>query len=173
MLANLKKIISGVLQLGHSGPKLKNNSGVIENRNAADDNFVIVRGATPVGTNDLSTKNYVDTAANPNKKIQTLEMDIDNTASQSSVDNLPIDAKIVRVYLSIISAFSGGSTMDIGRSGDSNLIIDNTEIDITLIEEYFNQVQIEFGGSSLPILVTIGGSPVTGSAFLRIEYYVS
>jgi hypothetical protein len=44
-----------------SGPKLKNSSGVLEARNAADNAYSIARGATPVGANDLVTKTYADT----------------------------------------------------------------------------------------------------------------
>lgn len=51
--------LSSTFQLGKSGPLLKNNSGIIEARNAADNAYAIVRGATPVNDNDLATKAYV------------------------------------------------------------------------------------------------------------------
>jgi len=44
------------------GPILRNASGVIEARNAADSAYAIVRGATAVGNSDLAPKAYVDTA---------------------------------------------------------------------------------------------------------------
>lgn len=44
------------------GPLLRNVSGVIEARNAADSAYAIVRGLTPVGNTDLTTKLYVDGA---------------------------------------------------------------------------------------------------------------
>lgn len=44
------------------GPLLRNVSGVIEARNAADSAYAIVRGATAVGNSDLAPKAYVDTA---------------------------------------------------------------------------------------------------------------
>lgn len=48
-------------QVGLGGPQVKNNTGVIENRNAADTAFAIVRAATPVANNDVANKQYVDT----------------------------------------------------------------------------------------------------------------
>lgn len=68
-MANLLEKITGTIssffQIGVGGPRVKNNGGLIEARNAADSGFVIVRGATPVATNDLTTKQYVDTISKP------------------------------------------------------------------------------------------------------------
>jgi len=46
---------------GPAGPGLNANSGALEARNAANNAFAVMRGATPVGDNDLTTKVYVDT----------------------------------------------------------------------------------------------------------------
>jgi hypothetical protein len=45
-------------QIGLGGPKVKNASGVLEARNAADGAYVVMRGADPSGVNDLVTKGY-------------------------------------------------------------------------------------------------------------------
>lgn len=64
--AKLAGIIGNFFQLGGpAGPALKNNSGAIEARNAGDTVFAVVRGATPVGNNDLTTKAYVDVLNKP------------------------------------------------------------------------------------------------------------
>jgi len=52
--------IENIFQLGLGGPNWKNNSGIIEARDAGDTAFAIVRGLTPSNDNDLATKNYVD-----------------------------------------------------------------------------------------------------------------
>jgi len=44
----------------NTGPKLKNNSGVLEFKNSADNAFIIGRGLSPVGDNDFAIKSYVD-----------------------------------------------------------------------------------------------------------------
>lgn len=55
--------IESYFQIGLGGPRIKANSGAIDVRNAADNAYVIVRGAAPVGNNDLVTKQYADTLA--------------------------------------------------------------------------------------------------------------
>ncbi len=44
---------------GSAGPQLYDNGGAIEARTAALDSLAIMRGATPVGSNDLATMAYV------------------------------------------------------------------------------------------------------------------
>jgi hypothetical protein len=55
--------IETLWQIGLGGPNLKNNAGAIEGRNAGDTAFAIMRGASPLGDNDLVTKAYADTLA--------------------------------------------------------------------------------------------------------------
>jgi hypothetical protein len=86
--------ISGVIQDffqvgGPTGPALKNSSGVIEARNAADAAYAIVRGATPLANNDLTTKAYVDVLNKP--VVVTLQHD--GTVA------LPANSGIARWYV--------------------------------------------------------------------------
>jgi len=52
--------VGSTIELGKGGAKIKNSSGVVENRNNADDDYAVVRGATPVADNDLATKAWVE-----------------------------------------------------------------------------------------------------------------
>jgi pyridoxal/pyridoxine/pyridoxamine kinase len=45
--------LSSNVELGDGGVRIKSNSGVLEARNNADGAFAIVRGADPVGDNDV------------------------------------------------------------------------------------------------------------------------
>lgn len=65
LYTKIRGTIESIFQIGLAGPNLKNNSGVIEARNAADSGFAIVRGASPVGNDDLVTKAYADTLNKP------------------------------------------------------------------------------------------------------------
>lgn len=56
--------IGANVSLGKAGPRIKNNGGVVEHKNAADNAFAIVRGADPVGFDDVVTKRYLETRAN-------------------------------------------------------------------------------------------------------------
>jgi hypothetical protein len=62
----LAGVITNFFQIGGpAGPGWNANGGAIEGRNAANSAFAVVRGATPVGDNDLTTKTYVDTIFKP------------------------------------------------------------------------------------------------------------
>lgn len=50
-----------IFQIGLGGPQVKGNGAALEARNSGDSAFTIVRGASPVGDNDLVTKQYADT----------------------------------------------------------------------------------------------------------------
>ena len=55
--------VSGNVELGKRGPRIKDNAGVIEHRNQADDAYVRVKGDHPIDDNDLVTKHYLETRA--------------------------------------------------------------------------------------------------------------
>lgn len=65
LFSKLAGTVSSFLQIGGpAGPGVNANAGALEARNAANTAFAIIRGATPVGDNDLTTKAYVDKTAN-------------------------------------------------------------------------------------------------------------
>ncbi len=56
--------VGSSVQLGKGGPKVKNNSGAIEARNAADNAYAVFRVGDPVGLNDAVNRRYLETRAN-------------------------------------------------------------------------------------------------------------
>lgn len=61
--ARLLGLIGSIFQIDveNDGPQLKHpGSGVLEVRNSADSAYSIIRGAEPVGDDDLVTKKYHD-----------------------------------------------------------------------------------------------------------------
>jgi hypothetical protein len=65
LFSKLAGVTSSFFQIGGpAGPGINNNGGLLEAKNAANNAFVVMRGATPVGDNDLTTKAYVDKTAN-------------------------------------------------------------------------------------------------------------
>lgn len=60
------------LQFGPSGNRLIEGSGNIAARNSDDTDYVNVRGATPVGANDLTPKQYVDGVFSNLWSVQTV-----------------------------------------------------------------------------------------------------
>lgn len=80
--AKVRGTIETIFQIGLSGPQIKNNSGNVDVRNSADTGYVIVRGGTPVGDNDLTTKSYVDQISKPIPA--TLQFNGNNTLPTNS-----------------------------------------------------------------------------------------
>lgn len=73
LFSKFRGTIETIFQIGLGGPNIKNNAGVIEARNAGDSAFAVVRGATPVGDNDLVNKQYADTLAS--RSVVTAQFD--------------------------------------------------------------------------------------------------
>jgi hypothetical protein len=66
LFSRLAGIVGTFFQIGGpGGPGWNDNAGAIEGRNAANSAFAIVRGAFPVGDNDLVTKAYADEQFKP------------------------------------------------------------------------------------------------------------
>ena len=111
----IKGTVETAFQIGLAGPQIKNNASALEARNAADSAFVVMRGATPVGDNDLANKQYVDTT------VATVSV----TAQFNGNNALPTNTGTEHFYVVTTS----GSTANIGTliwddgSGGGNCII--------------------------------------------------
>ncbi len=58
----IRGIIGSILQIGIDGPNIKNNSGVVEIKNADDSALARLKAATPTDDSDVVTKKYADSA---------------------------------------------------------------------------------------------------------------
>ena len=56
----IRGTFESLFRLGKGGPQWKNNSGVMESRNADDSDFGITRGDSPVGDDDYTTRKFVE-----------------------------------------------------------------------------------------------------------------
>ena len=63
LFERISGLVGSVVQLGIGGPKLKNNSGVIESRNPSDTDYAVLRAGTPLGASDVVPRSYADLVA--------------------------------------------------------------------------------------------------------------
>jgi len=77
------KGIGSIFSVGKNGPKIKNNAGVIEVKNAADSAYAKLRADHPVADNDVVTKRYLELNANI-----VINGQIDGGAPPSPADGL-------------------------------------------------------------------------------------
>lgn len=265
--SKIRGTIETIFQLGLAGPNLKASSGVVEARNAGDSAYAIVRGATPVGNNDLVNKQYADTLAarhivsaqfdgnNPlpantgvnhfevvtttgaNASIGQLIWDdgtgvgtavvlaavdsrliittmafsggtislaaeslytwdatsgawlnaggslmsgalriiryaVTNAATQDSASLIPANAVILRARLNVVTPYSGGATVSIGRAGSTSLLQVTTDNRPTVADIYEVPQETAWGGAAFAVRTTVGGAPAAGAGFVLVEYSV-
>lgn len=75
--------IASNVQFGKGGPRIKNNAGVLQAKNAADNALVNFQALAPVNDNDVVTKRYLETQANV-----IINGQIDGGTPPSPVDGL-------------------------------------------------------------------------------------
>jgi hypothetical protein len=160
-----------IFQIGKGGPQVKANAGNLEGRDATDAAFVIVRGATPVGANDLATKAYVDSGAViADGGVQEIRFAITNAAAQNSVTSIPSGAIVVDAELDITTPYSGGATITVGNAGSPALLMGTTDNNPQANGLYQVHQDTTYAGGPATVLVTIAGAPAAGAGFAIVRY---
>jgi hypothetical protein len=169
--SKLRGTIETIFQLGLGGPNLKNNAGVVENRNAADAAFAIARGATPLAANDLTTKAYVDGLVGSGADVLEIRIAV-ALATVSSVTSIPIGAIVIEAELDVTTPYTGGATISLGQAGavtEFQLTTDNNP----QANGLYQVPQDTAAASTNPLLVTVAGGPVAGVATAIVRYVVT
>lgn len=125
--------LASTVELGKGGPRVKDSSGVVEMRNAADTAYVITRGLDPVGNNDYVTLGYFNSNAGagglPGNIYESLVFYMDPTDRGSYIG-------------------SGTTVIDLEGNGTSG----------TLTTATFGNGGFEFNGSSGDLTFTKGST---------------
>jgi hypothetical protein len=267
LFSRIAGVVNSFFQIGGpGGPGFNNNSGIIEGKNAANNAFAIVRGATPLGDNDLTTKAYVDeifkplivtaqsnaaTALIANSGVEhyivvstagtgaaaayvagtvlwddgsstgnvsilgptdgasiitttsltggtfvfsantqyvwtgstwaslapsvagvdyTIDFAIGTAASQSSVSSIPSGAIVKQSIINITTPYTGGATIAVGQTGTTALLQGTGDNTPQTVDQYNADQRTAWGGSPLPVLVTVAGSPSAGVGTVTVTY---
>ena len=97
-------------------------------------------------------------------------MPITTSASQSSTTSIPAGAIVTRADVTITTPYSVGGTISVGRTGSTSLLQATGDNDPQVISEYEANQRTAWGGSPLPVLVTVGGAPGAGAGFVTVQY---
>lgn len=160
-----------VFQIGKAGPKLKNNSSVVEVRNAADSAFVIARALDPVGNDDLVTLRYFNANNSTATNIVVAYMPLAQ-ATKVSTSSIPNNAIIVAARLDTTTAYDSGTTWAVTRTGDGTKVLmaaadsDPTAIRTDEVPQITNWGSTGAG----TVTATITGTPAAGVSALYIFY---
>jgi hypothetical protein len=104
--------------------------------------------------------------------VSVVQYNITTTTASSST-TLPSGAVIISAQLQIVSAYSAGTTITLGYTGNTTGFMATTDNVPGTVGIYSNWVMGVSLPSALPVLATISGSPAAGSATVRIMYSTS
>jgi hypothetical protein len=140
-----------LFQLGLGGPNVKNNAGAVENRNAGDTAFAIVRGASPQGDNDLVTKAYADTLST--RSIVTAQI--------SGASALPNNSAVE--HFIVVSTTGGTGTIgqlywDDGSNSGTVTVIPATSGSMILTTVALSGGTVSFKADTLYMWDTVAGA---------------
>src|SRR5438445_644719 len=154
LFSKIRGTIETIFQLGLGGPQIKNNGGVIEHRNAADNAFVISRGLDPAAANDLVTKGYADANYGSNA-VKTIRFVI-GTVTSSSVTLIPANSIIQSCEVKITTPYSAGGTIAVGQTGTVGLLQATTDNNPQSTDMFEVEQDTAWGEGALAVLCTIG-----------------
>jgi hypothetical protein len=86
---------------------------------------------------------------------------------------IPANAVPIAVYLQIKTTFNGSATIAVGYSGSTSFLMATTDNLPGTIGYYSKDLLLDStwgGGVDREVLVTIGGTPSTGTARVRVLY---
>jgi hypothetical protein len=104
--------------------------------------------------------------------VSVVEYNITTTTASSST-SLPSGSVIIAAQIQIVSAYTNGTSISIGYTGSTSSLMATTDNVPATTGIYSNWVMGTSLPSALPVLTTISGSPVAGSATVRVLYTTS
>jgi hypothetical protein len=113
---------------------------------------------------------WIQIGATVSGGVLEIDMAVGTGASQSSATSIPANAVISSCELKVTTPFSGGTTISVGQTGSASLLMATGDNTATVANEYQADQRTDWGGSSLPVLVTVAGSPSAGAARLNVQY---
>lgn len=97
---------------------------------------------------------------------------IDNSPSQSSVNDIPANARVTYTEVEVTTAYSAGASLTVGHSGDADLLFgaDSNDINLQRTGKYVIPQNTAWGSTARPPLTTIGGSPAAGAGAVTVKF---
>jgi len=165
----LRTLLGVIWRFGKGGPQVKNNAGVLENRDATDSDFAIMRGKDPVANNDFATKGWVGTPGSPNGS-KWVAHPITTTASTDSTKLIPANSKILRRGILVETPYDNGATLQLGYTGTLNAIFDTGDSDLSVAGLWQAEDYSDWNGTAIKLTATIANSPTVGAGTCLVEY---
>lgn len=91
-------------------------------------------------------------------------------ATQVSANDIPANSFVLRTTLIIGTLYSLGTTITIGNSAFPALLQIATDNNPEIVGQYGATNNFTWGGSNLPVQVTVAGAPAAGAGQVVVEY---
>jgi len=139
-----------------NGAQIKSvSSTTLEVRDNSDSTYGIMRGASPVGGQDYTTKSYVDSTTQQGA-IRVMKFQFSYNGSNISTTSIPGDAVIFNTMLKIETVFSNPLTqITVGRSSDLDLIMSKDDNDPVILDTFVVEQITDWGSGDAQVIVTI------------------
>jgi hypothetical protein len=146
---------------------MRNNESVLEARNSKNDDFAILRGATPVGDDDLVTKSHLELSR---IKIDRLTLTYEDTGDNNVGSPVPIGATILGILVNIKTTFDGTTpTLIVGDATVDDRFIAAADVDEGSTGVTDKWVLYTYAAATQIVAnLTIGGSPSQGELDLAV-----
>lgn len=149
------------LQSGSSGAKLKNNSGVLEARNADDDDYTRVRGADPEISSDLVSKGYADSHYSGGGGLSLIQNGsfeiVDTNSLPWCWEKISADATVA-VDTGVVDGYGGANAIKITSAGDGKEGIKYTFQNLKPSTTYAIRIWMKATAGDTAACWTTGGS---------------
>jgi hypothetical protein len=102
--------------------------------------------------------------------VYSIQVALGTTGTTTSVTSLPANAVIQRCVLNVTTAYSAGATIEAGQTGSLALAMGTGDNTPQSVDTYMVDQVTAWGGSALPLVVTIAGGPTAGVGTMTIYY---
>jgi hypothetical protein len=101
----------------------------------------------------------------------TIAVAIGTAATTTSVTSIPANAIILRSTINVTTPYSALATIAVGQTGSTGLLQGAADGQSAQVANTYDAPQTtSWGGSSLPVVVTITGSPSLGAGVVYVTY---
>jgi hypothetical protein len=157
------------------------NAGIAQVLAAIDGRSVFTTAAFAGGTITLEARAYytwsvgaaawqLETTPQIAGAVREIRYAIGTAGTQDSAAKVPANAIVVACQVRIVTPFTGGTGIEVGRAGSLALLVATTENAPTIAGLYDVPQDTSWGGAALAVRTTVIGGPVAGAGFTIVRY---
>lgn len=167
-------IIGQTLGLNMGAVQIKEDTGSVKFRNEDDSDYINIKIKDAVAYEDAVTKKDLNEAVAGASGVKRVIRYALGTTTASSTTEIPANAYVFSVTIDVTTAYDAGTTVAIGQTGDTDLLMATSKNKATKVGTYVIPYYqgLAWGASSLAVLATVAGSPSAGASVIAVEYAV-